>query len=663
MNVPNQWLNPGSRCAVAVTICLSTLAISSGATAGEPLLPQPKAGEPLNGLTSEQLDRFFKGKDAFTKTFTFEEGLGPIFNDSSCSSCHNQPIGGSGSVFVTRFGYTDTSTGEFDPLEHLGGSLLQAESINIPGCEDEIPEIANTIAQRITNSTMGLGMIEAIEDQVLIDLANSGPGNVHMVEALEDEPGSPLRVGRMGWKAQVATVLTFSADAARNEMGFTNRLLETPPAPKGDESLLEFCDTVDNPNDGPDDEGFHFIDRLTDFQRFLAPPPQTPRSGMQGEDLFVQIGCAECHVPSLMTADSESLEDAIRNREIKPYSDFLLHNMGLLGDGIVQGDAQANEIRTPALWGLRMRDPMLHDGRVGGGSFEDKIRSTTPGSEGVVWWHGVFGSAAQTSAQAFFALDQEDQDLVIAFLDSLGRAEFDFDGDNVIDDDDFDVLVGCFTGAGDFNISPDDPCAIGDVNQDGAIDETDFEVFLMVYEGDKEPCELWLALQAGVNPGVDVVVPAECLDEPGCPGDFNGDNVIDVSDLLILLGDWGSCDGCLTDLNNDGVVDVSDLLILLGAWGACEDNGGNGGDDDPDSCVGHCDGQAPGGCWCDSQCIGFGDCCDDACEECDHCPAVFCDGHCEGQHPDGCWCDEKCDGFGDCCPDVCDYCPRLSHCD
>jgi hypothetical protein len=56
---------------------------------------------------------------------------------------------------------------------------------------------------------------------------------------------------------------------------------------------------------------------------------------------------------------------------------------------------------------------------------------------------------------------------------------------------------------------------------------------------------------------------------PICPGDLNGDSVVNVSDLLILLGAWGSCPGCAADLNGDGVVNVSDLLILLGAWGSC----------------------------------------------------------------------------------------------
>ncbi len=58
---------------------------------------------------------------------------------------------------------------------------------------------------------------------------------------------------------------------------------------------------------------------------------------------------------------------------------------------------------------------------------------------------------------------------------------------------------------------------------------------------------------------------------PACPADLNGDGVVDVSDLLMLLSDWGSCPGdCPADLNGDGVVDVSDLLMLLSDWGSCQ---------------------------------------------------------------------------------------------
>ena len=70
------------------------------------------------------------------------------------------------------------------------------------------------------------------------------------------------------------------------------------------------------------------------------------------------------------------------------------------------------------------------------------------------------------------------------------------------------------------------------------------------------------------------------------------------------------------------------------------------------SCDGNCGGQAPGGCWCDDQCAGFGDCCSDKVAECDSDPNSCLDNStCGGQAPGGCWCDSQCTAFGDCCSD------------
>jgi hypothetical protein len=54
-----------------------------------------------------------------------------------------------------------------------------------------------------------------------------------------------------------------------------------------------------------------------------------------------------------------------------------------------------------------------------------------------------------------------------------------------------------------------------------------------------------------------------------CPADFDGDGLVNISDLLDLLAAWGGCPGCPTDLNGDDQVNVSDLLLLLAAWGPC----------------------------------------------------------------------------------------------
>jgi CxxC motif-containing protein (DUF1111 family) len=144
-----------------------------------------------------------------------------------------------------------------------------------------------------------------------------------MVNPLEDPPA--LRVGRFGWKAQVATVLSFSADASFNEMGSTNRFLgtentRTAPGP---------CRSgYDHPAPDPEDGPFPSrIDRQTDFQRFLAQPPQTPRSGMSGAPIFDSVGCAACHVSTPYVTQTVA-EAALSNKTIHPYADFLLHDMG-----------------------------------------------------------------------------------------------------------------------------------------------------------------------------------------------------------------------------------------------------------------------------------------------------------------------------------------------
>ena len=408
------------------SILLSTIAAPMMAQS-----PQPKMGAPVSGLTALELQRFDDGKVDFANVFDVAQGLGPIFNQISCANCHNNPVGGSGGTTVTRFGYDD-GKGTFDPLVAIGGSLLQAGAID-PAVGEVIPVQANVTANRVTPSVLGAGLVEAIDDADILVNETSPPtavvsGRVHWVSPLED-PTGPLRAGRMGWKAQIATVLTFSGDASQNELGFSNRLVPFDNAPNGNQALLSAWDTVADPEDGPDGNGLDFIDRVTHFQRYLAAPPQTPKSGMTGEALFNSVGCADCHVASWTTKNDPAIEVALRNKTIRPYSDFLLHDVGLVSDFIADGDASGQEIRTPSLWGLRTRDPLWHDGRVVGGTLETRML----GTGGIIELHAVFGAESRPSGIAFQSLSSSDQLAVVAFLDSLGRAEFDSDGDNVLD--------------------------------------------------------------------------------------------------------------------------------------------------------------------------------------------------------------------------------------
>jgi hypothetical protein len=60
-----------------------------------------------------------------------------------------------------------------------------------------------------------------------------------------------------------------------------------------------------------------------------------------------------------------------------------------------------------------------------------------------------------------------------------------------------------------------------------------------------------------------------CLPEPDCPADIDGDNAVNVSDLLMIIDQWGLTDSP-ADVNDDGIVNVSDLLIVIDNWGPCE---------------------------------------------------------------------------------------------
>lgn len=431
---------------------------------------QPRMGQSLTGLTPEQMTRFQLGAVQFNRVWTAIEGRGPVFNQNGCASCHNSPAaGGSGTIEVTRFG-TATKEG-FDPLDYLGGSLLQSQANSLE-CAEVVPPEATIIANRITPSVLGLGLIESIADDAIEFHALNPPpgiqGVVHWVEPLEG-PSGVLRAGRFGWKAQVATALTFSGDASLNEMGITNRLAPNENAPNGDVDLLAQCDAVDDPEDQPDGFGVEFIDRITDFQRFLAAPPQTPRSGMTGELIFEQIRCAECHVPSFTTRDDVS-EDVLRGKTIRPYSDFLLHDVGALGDGIVQGMAGERMMRTPPLWGLRKRQGLMHDGRADDGDFAQRV------TDAIVAHNALFSEAAPSAAM-FNALSTNDRQQLIRFLDSLGRAEFDRDGDGDVDLMDFRATNECAGAPGDNAYTADDDCATSDLDQDGDVDLLDFAGF------------------------------------------------------------------------------------------------------------------------------------------------------------------------------------------
>ncbi|MCP3982050.1 MAG: hypothetical protein GY716_22320 [bacterium] len=437
---------------------------------------QPRPGDPLPELDATALQRFDAGGAWFDATLDAASGLGPIYNADGCAACHRSPAGADSGAGVTRFGFDD-GLGGFDPLTELGGTLMQSQTID-PACVETVPPEANVTASRRTTTLLGAGLVEALDDSQLEANETTPPnanisGRLHLVPVLEDggNPGG----GRFGWKSQSATLLSAAAEAARDHIGLTNRLVADEAAPNGDQVALAQCDPFADPEDGPDGEGFDYIDRVSDFVRYLAPPPQTPRTGLSGENFFSLAGCTSCHTSGWTTPDDPQLEPGLRAQFFRPFSDFLLHDMGDAGDGIAHGAASMSEVRTAPLWGLRLRGTLWHDGRFDAPTLEQRIRDA-------IAEHDAPGSEAAWSVTAYDGLPAVGRDGVVTFLASLGRLEFDQDGDNDVDADDYLGFQSCFTGPGNF-YNPNHECAVSDVDQDGDVDDDDFDLFLLVADG------------------------------------------------------------------------------------------------------------------------------------------------------------------------------------
>lgn len=325
-------------------------------------------GEPLAGISAADFEEFRIGLDDFLEVETAEEGLGPAFNGTSCAACHSVPvIGGGGPIAEVRAGRR-TDSGEFQALDPSGSGETLFQLFSVPGhaCQAIIPPEANVIARRIPVPVFGAGLIEAIADSTILSLEDPTDRNRDGISGragmVTDRGTGETRVGRFGWKAQHATLLAFSGDAYRNEMGITNDLFPDELALGVDAARMRLCDPIPDPEDVTDPRTRRRgIDNFASFMKFLAP---VARGGsdvfvQSGELVFGNLGCAACHTPSLMTgANAHRLFD---RRPVPLFSDLLLHDVGT-GDGIAQASALPSEFRTPALWGLRFRRPLLHDG-------------------------------------------------------------------------------------------------------------------------------------------------------------------------------------------------------------------------------------------------------------------------------------------------------------
>jgi CxxC motif-containing protein (DUF1111 family) len=328
---------------------------------------QPDFGDPLPGLGADDQARFETGQEEFADVEAPEDGLGPVFNEASCATCHIGPkdaIGGTNQRLETRFG-THRRDGTFDPLARLGGSLLQDRGIgkfNGVNFVGEVVPRGAIAAQRRTTPLFGLGLVDATPSSTFFALANSQARNNRSIAGTPSIVPDPITgrqaLGKFGWKAQVPSLFVFSGDAYLNEMGITNPIFPMENCPQGNCDLL-----AANPLPTLNDDGTG-VERFNDFMTLLAPPPRGSQSRLteHGNRVAAEIGCLDCHVQTLRTG--KNAVPALDEVTYHPFSDFLLHDMGQLGDGITQNAATGKLMRTQPLWGLRTQTRLLHDGRA-----------------------------------------------------------------------------------------------------------------------------------------------------------------------------------------------------------------------------------------------------------------------------------------------------------
>ena len=328
---------------------------------------------PIEGLSAAELAAFARGDEEFGRPFSPNAGLGPIFNDVSCAACHSGD--GRGQLRNALFRIGDASN-DFESA--IGGPQIQTKAIT--GAQAEQVPAGKPVSVRLPPPVFGGGLIEAIpEADILANVDSldadadgiSGRPNwvapAAFVPATEPGGNGPLRLGRFGRKAQNAVLLQQVVEAYLQDMGITSPFLPLENRNPLSGIPVEAMDQV------PDPEVLEStVQSVTHYVRALAPPApgeDTPVR-LEGRELFVQIQCAKCHVPSFTTGPSPLA--AIAGRTIHPYSDFLLHDMGPgLADNRPDRQASGTEWRTTPLWGLRLirnflngQTLLMHDGRA-----------------------------------------------------------------------------------------------------------------------------------------------------------------------------------------------------------------------------------------------------------------------------------------------------------
>ncbi|MBY0551678.1 MAG: hypothetical protein K2W95_30625 [Candidatus Obscuribacterales bacterium] len=435
-----------------------------------------KPGAPIAGLTKRQLDKFYRCKEVYNKTFACKDGLGPLYNEQSCAACHTSELQEGAPTRSTAHSATyiakraaksrfakntvaeareRVEPADVDFMVTEGGPMLLKKSIidqfpaelQVPAdCKlnpvSRPPAAAEFTSIRTAPSLYGLGLLEAIAEGDIIWRANVQQKTKLPVKGKASMPlteisGLPV-VGKFGKKAQHATIYSMCATELGTHLGLSNPCFPHSYSATGVDNLPE-CIKAATPPD-PNATG-KLLAQLAYYISLLAPPPRLATDDItpameHGSRTFHKLGCAECHIPELRTAEKVYVIDpdgpplvfteskypgnktvyekttdpqyleirSLEQQAVPAYSDLLLHSMGKdLADGIPQDSANGGQWRTAPLWGCKSKKSFLHDGRAH--TLDAAITA--------------HGGEAESCTKAYKELPQNVKDDLAAFLNAL----------------------------------------------------------------------------------------------------------------------------------------------------------------------------------------------------------------------------------------------------
>jgi len=390
------------------------------------------------------------GDGQFEQTFVtapapVNSGLGPVFNNVSCISCHHNdgkgtPTAGAvnssllfrlsldghdehgGPVAVPGYGLQLQDVAVFGKQPEARVNISYTESqFTFPDGETislRTPEYTLNslyapmpgsyyLSPRLAPPVFGLGLIEGIPESTILSFSDDKDANGDGISGKPNYVWNPYtqktELGRFGLKANAPSLQIQVAGAYQQDMGVTSYVFSkesTADQAQGD----GYADEPEIPDS--------LMNSVVFYVRTLAVPARrnvTDADVSAGEKLFTQINCSGCHKPTVYTGVNTNYP-TLSNQRIHPYTDLLLHDMG---DGLADGRsdflADGREWRTSPLWGIGLFQKTngtpfyLHDGRA---------RTL----EEAILWHG---GEAEKSKQAFIQLTTTERKSLVSFLKSL----------------------------------------------------------------------------------------------------------------------------------------------------------------------------------------------------------------------------------------------------